>query len=71
MILYTPLAETDIFPSNDDVYNKRCCVSHNGKTLYVEEMEGGSYQVLQLLSTDPSDFMNVSYTPGTTFSRSY
>ncbi|SFA76685.1 YlzJ-like protein [Lentibacillus halodurans] len=65
MILYTPLSETDIFPSADQDFQKRHCVSYNGKQMYVEEMEDGQFQVLQLLSTDPHDFMNVDYTPGT------
>lgn len=65
MILYTPLSETDVFPSSDEDFQKRHCVSCNGKQMYVEEMEDGQFQVLQLLSTDPQDFMNSEYTPGT------
>ncbi|HLR61864.1 MAG TPA: YlzJ-like family protein [Lentibacillus sp.] len=64
-MLYTPLSTTDIFPSSDKEFQKRQCVSHNGKQLYVEEREDGHYQVLQLLSTDPNDFMNPDYLPGT------
>jgi len=67
MILYTPLSEMDIFPTSDDTFNKRCCVSHNGKMLYVEETTQGSYELLQLLSTDPNDFMDASFIPGTLF----
>lgn len=67
MILYTPLSETDIFPTSEDTYNKRCCVTHNGKMLYVEETSSGSYELLQLLSTDPHDFMDTTFNPGTTF----
>ncbi|HLR40564.1 MAG TPA: YlzJ-like family protein [Virgibacillus sp.] len=67
MILYTPLSQTDIFPhSNEDTANRQC-VSHDGKTLYVEQTDNGSYQLLQLLSTDPQDFLNTSYSPGTIF----
>ncbi|WP_010530681.1 YlzJ-like family protein [Lentibacillus jeotgali] len=64
-MLYTPLSTTDIFPSSDKEFQKRQCVSHNGKQLYVEERDDGQYQVLQLLSTDPNDFMNSDYQPGT------
>ncbi|RYG73921.1 hypothetical protein EU245_04530 [Lentibacillus lipolyticus] len=64
-MLYTPLAETDIFPVSEAELNKRHCVSHNGRQLYVEEMEDGQFQLLQVLSTDPNDFMNPDYTPGT------
>ncbi|SFD79450.1 YlzJ-like protein [Lentibacillus persicus] len=65
MILYTPLSETDIFPSSDKDFQKRQCASHNGRQVYVEETQDGQYQLLQLLSTDPQDFMNPDYTPGT------
>ncbi|ALX47590.1 YlzJ-like family protein [Lentibacillus amyloliquefaciens] len=65
MILYTPLSETDIFPSSDQDFQKRHCVSHNGRQVYVEETQEGQFQLLQLLSTDPEDFMNPDYTPGT------
>lgn len=64
MILYTPIATNDIFPTNDEVFNKRQCVSYAGKTLYVEETSSGDYQLLQLISTDPQDFMDVNYSPG-------
>ncbi|GGK00384.1 hypothetical protein GCM10007063_23350 [Lentibacillus kapialis] len=64
-MLYTPLSTTDIVPSADADFQKRQCVMHNGKQLYVEEMEDGQLQVLQLLSTDPNDFMNSDYLPGT------
>ena len=67
MILYTPLSENDIFPTSEADFKKRCCISHNGKSLYVEENSDGSYQLLQLLSTDPNDFMDTTYIPGSIF----
>lgn len=68
MILYTPLSPSDIFPhSNEDITNRQC-VSYQGRTLYVEQQDNGSYQLLQLLSTDPEDFLNASYSPGTILS---
>ncbi|MFC0301365.1 YlzJ-like family protein [Virgibacillus soli] len=65
MILYTPLSESDIFPQDENEFGKRHCVSHGGKTLYVEEQADGSFQLLQLLSTDPNDFLDQQYNPGT------
>lgn len=67
MILYTPLSQADIFPSSDDNYAKRQCVSYQGKMLYVEETKKGTFELLQLLSTDPQDFMDSKYTPGNIF----
>lgn len=68
MILYTPLCETDVFPCDESNYTDRQCVSHNGKLVYVEKLEDGSYQLLQLLSTDPQDYLDTNYMPGNTLS---
>lgn len=69
MILYTPLCETDVFPIEQD-YSNRKCVTHQGKLLYVERQADGSYQLLQLLSTDPQDYLDTNYSPGNTLSLS-
>ncbi|WP_042223719.1 YlzJ-like family protein [Oceanobacillus manasiensis] len=68
MILYTPLSQEEIFPQQEDVTAKRQCVVHQGKSMYVEQKEDGSYQLLQLLSTDPQDYLNDSLSPGTILS---
>ncbi|WP_083443556.1 YlzJ-like family protein [Ornithinibacillus contaminans] len=68
MILYTPLAETDIFPIAADAYTNRVCINYGGKQVYVEKNSDGAYRLLQLLSTDPQDFLNENYTPGTIIS---
>lgn len=70
MILYTPLCETDVFPNEEDNYSNRQCVTHQGKLLYVEKTKDGSYQLLQLLSTDPQDFLDENYSPGNTLTMS-
>lgn len=64
MILYTPLSESDIFPSQNDKINQRSVITHQNRSVYVEKNEDGNYQVVQLLSTDPKDFMNTQYQPG-------
>ncbi len=63
--MYTPLANSDIFPAENDVLAKRHCVSYQDKQFYVEETNKGDYQVLQLLSTDPQDFLRQEFNPGT------
>lgn len=64
MILYTPLSKSDIYPEDHTEITKRKSVLHEGRLLYVEEQEPGSYQLLQLLSTDPQDFLDERYSPG-------
>lgn len=69
MILYTPLCESDIFPTEEDEKQlAREYVSYAGKTLYVEKTTDGSYELLQLLSTDPQDYLNSQFSPGTIIS---
>lgn len=65
MILYTPLSETDVFPVEEENVRKRTFATMNGRTVYIEQLDNGSYEVLQLLSTDPKDFLDESFMPGT------
>jgi len=62
MIHYTPLSINDIFPQEED---NNQLVSYQGRSLYVKRNEQGELQLVQLLSTDPQDFLNTSFTPGT------
>lgn len=64
MILYTPMAQSEVFPQAPEDYQNRQCISFEGKSLYVEQQADGSYLLLQLLSTDPNDFMNEKFIPG-------
>jgi hypothetical protein len=68
MILYTPLSESDIFPTAENVYSNRQCITYEGRTCFVEKNSNGEYQIIQLLSTDPQDYLNQKYTPGTILS---
>lgn len=64
MILYTPLSQADIYSEENDNEASRKCVQHDGRLLYVEQLSDGSYELLQLLSTDPQDFLKADYVPG-------
>ncbi|MGM8211700.1 YlzJ-like family protein [Virgibacillus sp. W0430] len=70
MILYTPLCETDVFPVNSESSQQEC-LTYQGKTILAEKNSDGAYQVIQLLSTDPDDFLNESYIPGSVLSTEY
>ncbi|HLR14587.1 MAG TPA: YlzJ-like family protein [Bacillota bacterium] len=62
MILYTPLCQEDVFPSTfESTYEY---IQVQGKTICVDKQEE-SYKIVQLLSTNPSDFMDTSFQPGT------
>lgn len=64
MILYTPLSENDIFPVEANAYNNRQCITYEGRTVFVEKTTNGEYQLIQLLSTDPQDYLDQKFTPG-------
>ncbi|WLV25815.1 YlzJ-like family protein [Aciduricibacillus chroicocephali] len=62
MILYTPLSATDIFPVEQA--NRSELINCNGRQMLARNLENGSYEIEQLLSTDPHDFMHADYMPG-------
>ncbi|MRH42658.1 hypothetical protein GH741_08160 [Aquibacillus halophilus] len=64
MILYTPLAESDIFPTEQKQFDKCKTIMYQGSMLEVEQQDDGSLRILQLLSTDPQDYLNNSLNPG-------
>ncbi|UOQ43004.1 YlzJ-like family protein [Halobacillus salinarum] len=62
MIHYTPLSEYDIFPdagSGKIVYHQ-----HKNKPVKCLDLGNGKMQIIQLLSTDPEDYMDPSLQPG-------
>lgn len=69
MILYTPLSESDIFPQSTEQFANRECITYEGKMVIAERNTDGSYQMVQLLSTNPQDFLNEKYSPGTTINH--
>jgi hypothetical protein len=68
MILYTPLSDTDIFPEDQLNYTKHQMLSVNGVSVQAESLENGAYRIVQVLSTDPQDFMKSDLAPGTIIS---
>lgn len=68
MIHYTPLSEHDIYEDDPKSYEKQRIVSVNGKSMKVYDNDDGTVQLVQLLSTDPQDYLDQSYIPGNTFS---
>ncbi|WP_163971275.1 YlzJ-like family protein [Oceanobacillus halotolerans] len=64
MILYTPLTQEEVFP-NDQESTNRHHITFQGRECYVEETKDGTYQLIQLLSTDPQDFLDENFAPGT------
>lgn len=62
MILHTPISMEEIF-LNDEFKEKKL-VHHDGKACYVEESLDGNLQVVQLLSSNPNDYLENKFYPG-------
>ncbi|MDC3414084.1 YlzJ-like family protein [Aquibacillus sp. 3ASR75-11] len=68
MILYTPLSEHDIFPEDQSKYSNLELISVNGVSVQATRLKNGSYRIVQVLSTNPQDFMKSDLAPGTIIS---
>ncbi|QDP40237.1 YlzJ-like family protein [Radiobacillus deserti] len=64
MILYTPLSHEDIFPEDQKSFLGQEVIQVQGKNVCAKRREDGSYEVIQLLSTDPNDFLLQTFQPG-------
>lgn len=60
MVLYTPLDYIDVFP---ETFTADKLVTRDGRSFYVRETDVGE-QIVQLLSTNPQDFLEAEFTPG-------
>lgn len=69
VVLYTPLVESDIFPQSEE--DKRKFITYEGRTIRVSQIESGDYQIEQLLSTNPQDYLNMNFAPGTLIHSKY
>ncbi|WP_254434148.1 YlzJ-like family protein [Halobacillus sp. Marseille-Q1614] len=63
MILYTPLCEHDVFPQDTNasqiVYEK-----YNNRHVKCFDHGNGKKQIIQVVSTDPKDYLDPSLQPG-------
>lgn len=66
MLLYTPLSYEEIFPGEEDRHQ---LVVYNGRPCYVKKRDDETYELVQLISTDPYDFLRIEFTPGTIIKR--
>jgi len=62
MVLYTIMHHDDIYPSKTTPPELK---SYAGKQCYVMNNNDGSYEIVQLLSTNPQDFLEGKFQPGT------
>lgn len=61
MVHYTPLSYHDIYQQEAAQHE---IVQYKGKMVSVQKNEQQQYQIMQLISTDPNDYLNKEFTPG-------
>ncbi|MDQ0482914.1 YlzJ-like family protein [Guptibacillus hwajinpoensis] len=64
MILYTILPHEAVFPAEQSVYDKQNIIEWNGVELLVERTSLTECRVVQVLSTNPQDYLNETTQPG-------
>ena len=64
MIFYTPLQLEEVFANPEEAQTERSYITHAGKMFYVDKLPSGEYQLSQLVSTEPNDYLNADYSPG-------
>jgi hypothetical protein len=65
MILYTSMPQEMIYPPSNEAFTNQSIISYRGVPVVVDKSEEGQYKIIRLLSTDPNDYLNGDYSPGT------
>ena len=67
MILYTMMPQESIFPTREEqvTSSTQLMLSYNGIPVLAEQAGGMDYQIVRVMSTDPSHFLNSECMPGT------
>lgn len=65
MILWTPMQLELVLEGLEDMCHPSYSqVSHQGVPMLVEKTPDGRSRIARLLSTNPSDYLNTEFTPG-------
>ncbi len=69
MILYTTMPQELVFPTDESDFGKQTVIQYQGIPLLVEMDENHDYRVVQIMSTDPSHYLNEECCPGAILSK--
>ncbi|GAE91557.1 hypothetical protein JCM21714_509 [Gracilibacillus boraciitolerans JCM 21714] len=67
-MLYTPLSYNDIHGLGNE-YEQFEVMEYQNRQCSVQRLENGDIKLIQLLSTDPQDFLLNDFAPGTIISN--
>jgi YlzJ-like protein len=71
MILYTMMPQDLVFPPEEQQQSSgQMMVNYKGIPVLAEQVDVGSYQIIRVMSTDPSHYLNTDCAPGTKISFS-
>jgi len=62
MILYTIMPQETIYPIDQQIFTQQKYLEYNGVPMLVQSVDGTSYEIARVMSTDPQHFMQ--YQPG-------
>ncbi len=69
MILYTTMPQELVYQTQESEYAKQKVIDFEGIPLLVEMNENHDYRVLQVMSSDPSHYMDDRFCPGVILSN--
>lgn len=64
MIMYTTMPLELIFQENNDAFTKQSIIELDGLSLVVEAVSDKECRIVRIMSTNPYDFLNEAYAPG-------
>ncbi|WP_458413845.1 YlzJ-like family protein [Schinkia sp. CFF1] len=64
MIMYTTMPLELIFQENNDAFTKQSIIELDGLSLVVEAISDKECRIVRIMSTNPYDFLNEAYAPG-------
>jgi len=72
MILYTMMPQDLVFPPEEERQQStgQMMMNYKGVPVLAEQVDAMNYQIIRVMSTDPSHYLNTDCAPGTKISFS-
>ncbi|MBD8068243.1 YlzJ-like family protein [Bacillus sp. PS06] len=64
MILYSIMPQEYIYPPDEREFQKQRVIEMNGVPILVNELNPGEHYIVQVMSSNPQDYLNEQFTPG-------
>jgi len=64
MIIYTPLPIESVLNNPEEHQPQYMEINYQGKKVIVESVDAYQAKIVQLISSNPNDYLDSSYTPG-------